>query len=444
MKKLKRAVALLAAVMMLSAVLQPMEVSAEQCGDYVYSVYSDDEVVIFQYLGSEKNVIIPARLDGYKVAGINLFTYKMGDGLQMIMGNDFMESVEMPDSIYLLMGNVFSYCTKLKRVRLSDSLENIPSNTFKGCSALSDINTENIINIASNVFEDCTSLKSIDLTNAEIIGKDAFRNCASLERVAFGKHTQFYDGAFAGCPRLSKVYFSDDLESIDDNFLDGCNSVKEIYYEGSQEEWNQVEIGQAAAEKFKGVTIHYNHPMFYDVNETDWFFPYVCYVNEKGLMTGLRNTLFGAGQSLARAQFAVILHRMNQEPQVGYTAKFKDVAENVWYTDAVLWANREGIVTGYSDNGLFGPSDNINREQMAVMMYRYAKYKGNDVHEKAELNQFSDASSVSGYAKEAMQWAVGTGIISGKANGTKLDPQGYANRAECATIIMRFTEKFGM
>ena len=93
---------------------------------------------------------------------------------------------------------------------------------------------------------------------------------------------------------------------------------------------------------------------------------------------------------------------------------------------------------------MFGTSDNINREQMAVMMYRYAKYKGEDVSVQGEVGQFKDASSVSGFAKEAMQWAVGTGIITGKDNGTRLDPQGNASRAECATIIMRFAEKFGM
>lgn len=79
---------------------------------------------------------------------------------------------------------------------------------------------------------------------------------------------------------------------------------------------------------------------------------------------------------------------------------------------------------------------------MAVMMYRYAKYKGYDTSKKAEFSNFRDASSVSAYAKEAMQWAVGSGIISGKNNGTQLDPQGNATRAECATIIQRFLEKY--
>ena len=91
---------------------------------------------------------------------------------------------------------------------------------------------------------------------------------------------------------------------------------------------------------------------------------------------------------------------------------------------------------------MFGPSDKINREQMAVMMYRYANFKEYNTDDKADFNKFADADKVSAYATEAMKWAVGTGIISGKNNGTVIDPQGDATRAECATIIMRFMEKY--
>ena len=89
---------------------------------------------------------------------------------------------------------------------------------------------------------------------------------------------------------------------------------------------------------------------------------------------------------------------------------------------------------------MFGPADKINREQMAVMMYRYAKYLGCATDTKANLSQFKDGGSVSGFAKEAMQWAVGTNIITGKYNETVLDPQGNATRGECAAIVQRFIE----
>ena len=181
---------------------------------------------------------------------------------------------------------------------------------------------------------------------------------------------------------------------------------------------------------------------FHDVYMTDWFYESVKYVYDNGLMTGLNETTFGPYENLARAQFAVILHRMNGSPDMEYTNKFPDVADNQWYTDAILWASDIGVVTGYEDTGKFGPGDNINREQMAVMMYRYANYLGYDTSARANISKYTDAGNVNEFAKEAMFWAVGEGIITGKYNETQLDPQGNASRAECATIIMRFVENY--
>lgn len=179
---------------------------------------------------------------------------------------------------------------------------------------------------------------------------------------------------------------------------------------------------------------------FTDVPEGAWFYDYVKYVNDHGLMTGLNPTTFGPTENLARAQFATILYRMNNEPSVQYTNKFPDVADGQWYTDAILWASNAGIVTGYSDTGKFGPADPINREQIAVMMYRYANYLGYDTKKQQKLYIFHDGGNVNSFAVEALGWASAHGIITGKNYGTLLDPQGYAIRAECATIIMRFVE----
>ena len=177
---------------------------------------------------------------------------------------------------------------------------------------------------------------------------------------------------------------------------------------------------------------------FTDVPEGTWFYDYVKYVNDHGLMTGLNPTAFGPTENLARAQFATILYRQSGSPQVTYTDKFPDVPQNEWYTNAVLWASNAGIVTGYTDTGKFGPADPINREQIAVMMYRYAQYLGYDTKKQQKLYIFHDGDNVNSFATVALGWASAKGIITGKNYGTLLDPQGYAIRAECATIIMRF------
>lgn len=176
---------------------------------------------------------------------------------------------------------------------------------------------------------------------------------------------------------------------------------------------------------------------FEDVPEGEWYYEYVADVYEKGLMTGLTENVFGPTEKLSRAQFAVILYRMEGAPEVAYREQFPDVADGQFYTEAVLWAAENGIVTGYTE-GTFGPADEITREQMATMMYRYAKYKEYDVSAAADISVYPDAASVSAFAQDAVSWCVAEEIITGD-NGA-LNPQGVTVRAVCATIISRFTE----
>ena len=218
-------------------------------------------------------------------------------------------------------------------------------------------------------------------------------------------------------------------------------TAKETLY-SKQEAVKEAEANVAEKQAILDSIINGKLNIFKDIQQSDWFYDSISYVYNNDLMTGLNETTFGPYENLARAQFAVILHRMNGQPSVVYTNKFPDVATGQWYTDAILWANEIGVVTGYSNTGLFGTGDQINREQMAVMMYRYAQYKGYDTSASADFSKFNDAVYVNDFAKDAMSWAVGTGIITGKDNETRLDPQGSATRAECATIIMRFMEYY--
>ena len=181
---------------------------------------------------------------------------------------------------------------------------------------------------------------------------------------------------------------------------------------------------------------------YVDVTEDDWFYDGVYYNFVQKTMTGKDKEHFAPYENLARAQFAIIVHRLQGEPKVAYEPTFPDVADEVWYTDAILWAAKNKIVTGYTSTGYFGPADNILREQMAVMMYRYANSLDYDTSKKADFSKFEDASLVNDYAKDAMRWAVGNGIIKGKDNETRVDPLGNASRAECAIIIQRFMETY--
>lgn len=181
---------------------------------------------------------------------------------------------------------------------------------------------------------------------------------------------------------------------------------------------------------------------FTDVSEDEWYYEAVDFVRRNKLMNGQDKKTFGPVGVLTRAQFAMILYRMSGSPKIEYTEKFSDVPKNEWFAKAVLWVNHVGIAGGYSGTDMFGPNDNISREQMAIMMYRYANYKKYDTGLKADISQYADASSISDYATEAMKWAVGNGILTGKSNGTILEPQGLAMRCECAMTIMRFVKKY--
>lgn len=181
---------------------------------------------------------------------------------------------------------------------------------------------------------------------------------------------------------------------------------------------------------------------FDDVKEGDWYYDSVAYVYDAGIMTGLRERVFGPADALNRAQFAVVLYRMENEPEVAFDAEaFVDVAEDTFYSKAVMWANESGIMTGYGNSEKFGPSDKITREQMATAMCRYAVYKNYDNDKTVELTQFKDAEQVSEFAADAMKWCVANGIIKGTQDQC-LEPQEDVLRAQCAAIIERFLKNF--
>lgn len=177
---------------------------------------------------------------------------------------------------------------------------------------------------------------------------------------------------------------------------------------------------------------------FTDVKESDWFFKGVEYVVDKGIMSGVSENEFAPSGKLTRAMLVQMLYNMESRPACDAENAFMDVPVGQWYTDAVIWANDAKIVSGMGE-GLFAPNMEITREQMVVMLYNYAKYKGYDVTASADLSAFADTASVSAWAQPAMQWAVAEGYISGMGD-SQLAPQGTATRAEIASVIMRFME----
>ena len=179
---------------------------------------------------------------------------------------------------------------------------------------------------------------------------------------------------------------------------------------------------------------------FTDISEKDWFYGDVMFVYENGLMLGTSKTLFSPHETSMRGMMATILWRMEGSPVPKGKNSFTDVEAGKWYADAITWTAENGIFAGYGKDK-FGPDNPITREQLAAIFYRYADYKGYDLTVKGDLDKFKDADKITDYAKTAMQWAVGSGLVKGKS-GNLLDPQGTATRAEIAAMLHRFIEKY--
>ena len=213
---------------------------------------------------------------------------------------------------------------------------------------------------------------------------------------------------------------------------DGTNITKEVplTVTGIDDEGGNGEGGE---EEIKDLP-------FVDVRNGDWFYTAVEYCYNKGIIMGATEKEFRPTKNITRVMIVTILWRMEGEPKVTGVSDFPDVKSGQYYYNAVRWATKNKIVNGYN-NGKFGPNDNITREQLATILCNYAKYKGKNVNKTVETSKYADWYKVTGYARPAMSWAVATGVITGKYNGTKVDPQGTASRAEAAGMIYNYCTK---
>ena len=178
---------------------------------------------------------------------------------------------------------------------------------------------------------------------------------------------------------------------------------------------------------------------FADVPEGYWAYDAIQYVYGEGLMAGTSGSTFNPEGTTTRGQIVTILWRLSGSPVVNYLMDYSDVSLDSYYAEAIRWATSEGIVGGYG-GGLFGPNDAITREQLAVMLWRFAQHTDYDTTQGGmAIREYADYEQISDFALEALDWAVSAGIISG-TSATTLSPSGSATRAQVAVILMRFCQ----
>ena len=234
---------------------------------------------------------------------------------------------------------------------------------------------------------------------------------------------------------------SDLIDKIGEVTLDSEEAIRaarEAYEALTENQKKLVKNLQTLIDAEKALAALQQKMPFEDVEQNRWYYEPVRYVWQKGIMEGISDTRFAPKHFSTRAMFVTILYRMAGEPETKGTSSFTDIPEKIWYRDAVCWAEEQGITEGVG-NHLFAPGAFVTREQAAVMLMRYAEHEGYDTSASATLEGYTDADTISAWARPAMQWANAMGIMEGRSE-TRLVPRGKITRGEIATVAMRFME----
>lgn len=309
-----------------------------------------------------------------------------------------------------IMNLAFAYNDNVTSIIIPNTIESIGKSAFWDCGGIENIIIPSSVkSIGADAFSFCSNLSYVELNEGlETIGAEAFRNNKKLHSIIVPDSVKFIG-----------------IDAFNMNF--GSQKITLYGSKGS--------VAEAYANKYDYITFIDKDMPFSDVSGNSWYYNAVKYVFSKGIMTGFTDTEFGPEDKLTRAMFVTVLYKKEGAPYASPVNQFVDLYSGAYYCSAVTWAVNNKIISGY-DSTHFGPDDLITREQMAVILQQYCKYKGNAARSTGDLTKFPDYKSVSNYAIWGMKWAVGAGVISG-SNG-KLVPRAYATRAEVAAMIQKY------
>ena len=412
-------------------------------------------------------------------------------GNHLIKANDVSGSVEIKQGTKTIVDEAFSYCTSLTNVVIPDSVVNIGNDAFNGCKSLSSVTIPvSVTSIGDGAFGYCTSLTSVTIPDGVTsIGYYAFEGCTSLTRIAIPDSvTSISDGAFRDCTSLTSItipdrvteighdafYYCtsltnivipDSVTSIGDYAIYYCPSLKGIVIPESVTEIGEKALGYyydsgeyykndgfaiygkagSAAERYANEngfdflpTESAPSKFFPDVIRGDWYYNAVNFNVKKGYVTGYQNGTFGPSNNIQRQDFVLILARIagaDLSAYEGQNGGFSDVQTGSYYASAVAWAKDTGVANGFSADN-FGVGTFISREQICIMLCRYLNGSASG-NADTILNAYPDGGNTSPWAKAGVAWAVENGIIG---NSDYLNPNGNAGRAEVAQIIYNMSK----
>jgi len=314
---------------------------------------------------------------------------------------------------------------------------------FLGCRALSKLDLSGFVTskvmYMGCMFNGCKSLTTLDLSGFDTEGTwemvDMFRGCSGLKKLnlaGFDTKGVEIDGMLYGCSALTTIYTPQKMEEGQ------TLSLGKTFYDTENTKWTSISA------KNTDRILCTTQMVFADVEPFSWQYDPAQYVYSKNIMVGKDTDdkgkiIFDPNANMTRAEFVQTLYNKEKKPSVKVSENlFLDVKSTDWYAKAVTWATNKGIVSGKGDK--FGVSDNITREEVATILYNYAKYKKLSTKKTQDFTGYTDADQISSWAVERMQWALAYGIMKGK--GDRLDPKGNATRAECATMIKNFIDAY--
>ena len=362
-------------------------------------------------------------------------------------------SVSLPSTLHAIDDYAFYKCLALTSINVPNGVDRLGDNAFADCEKLAQVTLPaSVVSIGEYCFSGCKALTAINLpTGLSAIATAVFNGCSSLQQVIIPDGVQrIYGLAFRNCTGLRKISLPNSVNSIGGNALDGCGDVTFYVNAGSYAQAfasaNGIPfvIGTLPGDGNSGngnsgetkPPETYPATAFTDVNG-HWAKSYIEWAAYHKYFNGETETTFVPNKAMDRAMMVTVLYNIENRPAAG-NPTFSDVPQGKYYTAPVAWAASNGIVSGYEDN-TFRPTAKITRQEMATILYNYAKYKKRDVSAAGNVTEFKDHNQIATYAGTSMSWAVGSGIIGGIGGGL-LDPRGEATRAQGTVMLKKFLD----